>query len=158
VRIIPDLAAAQAALESSSFDPRREVILESGLPLAEEEPTADDRVEIALYQPQRVVIQAASAQAGYLLLADLFYPGWQARVDGKRVSILRADGVLRAVYLPAGEHTVELIYRPASFFIGGIISLGSVAVWAVLLLVGSSKIGEKERCQLEVTDEPHYSR
>ncbi len=140
VRIIPDQEAAQAALDKGDFDPRREGILESGLALDEERPADSDKVEIATYQPQRVVIHTNSPQASYLVLSDLFHPGWQATVDGEPAPILRANGVLRAVYLPSGNHTVEFFYRPLSFALGWMISLLSLAVWIVLMALSFRSI------------------
>lgn len=58
----------------------------------------------------------------WLVQMDTWYPGWQASVDGVLVPILRADYLFRGVFVPAGDHTIEFIYRPKSFMIGLIIS------------------------------------
>jgi uncharacterized membrane protein YfhO len=60
---------------------------------------------------------------GWLVVRDLYWPGWKARVDGRPVPLLPADGVFRAVALPAGTHQVEFRYRPLSFGLGGILSV-----------------------------------
>ena len=49
---------------------------------------------------------------GYLVVADTYDPGWRARVDGREADLLRADTCFRALALPAGRHTVEMVYRP----------------------------------------------
>jgi len=70
----------------------------------------------------------------YLVIGDNYFPGWTAAVDGRPAPLLRADYALDAVALPAGAHTVELVYRPASFLIGIVLSgigLGLAATgWA----------------------------
>jgi hypothetical protein len=74
--------------------------------------------------PNRVTIHAVVEAPGYLVVADTWYPGWQARVDGERVDILRANYAFRAVPLEAGEQTVEMVYRPASILWGAGITAG----------------------------------
>lgn len=70
-----------------------------------------------------LLVEATAPEGGgYLLLLDSFDPNWKARVDGRSVPILRADGVFRGVRLPAGRHEVRFVYRPRSFVIGATIS------------------------------------
>ncbi|MER3514795.1 MAG: hypothetical protein C4310_10770, partial [Chloroflexota bacterium] len=59
-------------------------------------------------------------------------PGWRAFVDGRPVSILRADAVLQAIVLPAGARYVELIYLPMTFIVGAAISAVTLASVAIL--------------------------
>ena len=89
---------------------------------------------IAQDLPEKVAADVDSDAAGILVLADLFYPGWKASVDGKPRPILRADGWLRAVALPPGPHRVELVYRPVSFYAGSAVSAAALLATAVLLL------------------------
>jgi uncharacterized membrane protein YfhO len=83
-------------------------------------------------------VSARTDADGLLILSDVFDDGWRAYVDGERVPISVADHVLRAVPLPAGEHTVELRYEPLSLRLGILISslgfvlgvvLAALAVW-----------------------------
>jgi uncharacterized membrane protein YfhO len=71
---------------------------------------------------------------GYLVLADTWYPGWRATVDGAPTEVLRANHAFRAVRLEAGEHVVDMVYRPTSVLVGGAVSLAALA----LLLVAAS--------------------
>ena len=57
-----------------------------------------------------------------LVLTDLFYPGWQALVDGRPAQMYRADYAFRGVPVPGGTHVVEFRYRPVSFIAGAMIS------------------------------------
>jgi uncharacterized membrane protein YfhO len=57
------------------------------------------------------------------VLADSFYPGWKAYVDGKETAILKANHFFRALSLSQGQHMVEFKYEPLSFRIGLIVSL-----------------------------------
>jgi hypothetical protein len=80
-----------------------------------------------------LTLDATLERDGWVLLADAWYPGWRASVDGEEAAIRRADGVLRAVAVPAGRHRVEFEYSPASFLLGAWISVGT----ASLLLLGA---------------------
>jgi uncharacterized membrane protein YfhO len=61
-----------------------------------------------------------------LVLSEVYYPGWKARVDGLPAESLRADLALRAIPVPAGSHRVEMIYRPWTVPAGIGISLLSI--------------------------------
>lgn len=69
-------------------------------------------VEVVRYEDLAVRLQASHEGPSYLILADLAYPGWHATVDGLEAPILVADGVFRALALPAGRHEVTFTYRP----------------------------------------------
>ena len=53
------------------------------------------------------------------MILDAWAPGWTATVDGRGVPLVRADGAFRAVAVPAGRHTIESRYLPASVVWGG---------------------------------------
>jgi len=61
--------------------------------------------------------------AGWLVLRDLYWPGWKATVDGRPASLYPADGAFRAVRLQPGTNEVRFRYRPASVGIGSVLSL-----------------------------------
>jgi uncharacterized membrane protein YfhO len=87
--------------------------------------------------PNAVTIRAVSDSGGFLVLADTFYPGWQAALDGKPVEIMRANHAFRAVAFPPGEHTVEFRYAPLSFIVGAAISLTALIIVIGTLVVFS---------------------
>ena len=57
------------------------------------------------------------------MLADSWYPGWKATVDGRDAEVHRVDYLIRGVVVPPGRHRVELRYQPASWRAGWILSL-----------------------------------
>jgi uncharacterized membrane protein YfhO len=59
---------------------------------------------------------------GYLVLSEIYYPGWRATIDGAPEEVLRADWNLRAVPVPAGRHALEFRFAPDSFARGAWIS------------------------------------
>lgn len=112
-----------ASLADPSFDPRQVVLLTSPVSEAQTSKGMAGVVESLQDSPNAVTIRAASESGGFLVLADTFYPGWQATLDGKLAEILRANHTFRAVALPPGEHTVVFRYLPLSFLVGATISL-----------------------------------
>ncbi len=61
-----------------------------------------------------MTVAVEAPAAGILVLHDLFYPGWEARVDGAPSPVLRADLLFRGVAVPAGHHTVQFRFHPFS--------------------------------------------
>jgi hypothetical protein len=123
-----------AVLADPNFDPTTEVLLES--PVHNLQSPIFNPQSLALHDgPNRVTIRAALDAPGYLVLADTWYPGWQAMVDGEHAELLRANYAFRAVSLEAGEHTVEMVYRPISVLVGGALSLAATIVISVGLVL-----------------------
>jgi uncharacterized membrane protein YfhO len=69
-----------------------------------------------------------------LVLADTWYPGWKATVDGLPADVLPVDGLFRGVQVGEGEHEVVFYYSPASFKVGLGISVTAVLVILMGLL------------------------
>jgi len=124
-------------IEDADFDPLREVILESpslSLSLASEE-AVEDSVEITQYTDDRVVLKVSAGADGYLCLADAYYPGWVALVDGQGTPILRANGMFRAIPISRGEHLIQFVYRSLSFYLGAVVSVLTCSLVLCLLYV-----------------------
>ena len=132
-QVIPGDEETVAAMRDPAFQPSETVILAEPPRLQSQPAAGSDRVEVVSYAPERIVADAELAGDGYLVLMDTYYPGWEARVDGRTVPILRANLIGRAVELPAGRHRIELDYRPQSFHLGAIVSLASLLAVAFAL-------------------------
>ncbi len=79
-----------------------------------------------------VLLKTNSDEPAVLVLCDQYYPGWQAFVDGEQNEIRVANCFFRAVYLPAGRHTVRFIYNPASFYMGLLLA-GLAVLWLAVI-------------------------
>jgi hypothetical protein len=109
------------ALDSPDFDAPAEALLEDAPPqAARDAPMVPDAgaAWIRAIEPERVDLGAKVNTSGYLILTDLFYPGWKAFANGSEVPIYRANYLFRAVPLEPGDWKVRFEYRPASFRIG----------------------------------------
>jgi hypothetical protein len=92
--------------------------------------------EVVESRPNRVTVYVGAGPAGYLVLADVWYPGWRCTVDGRPAPLYCADYLFRAVELSEGEHTVVFRFEPASYRLGRIISGAALAGVLGLFLFG----------------------
>src|SRR5262249_55330021 len=86
--------------------------------------------------PSRVTLDLDMATPGLLVLADLWYEGWHATLDGQPVPVLRVNHALRGVVVPAGKGKLVFDYLPGGYVVGIRLSLAGLAVlplWAVVL-------------------------
>lgn len=142
-RVEPDAEYARAWLLNPDFDPRREAIVEQPVgPLEPERADASEGAGIVRQQSTEVVLRATCASACLLVLTDLAYPGWSARVDGDAAPVHTANLLFRAVRLDPGAHEVVFRYESAAVRTGGWISAGSLGIVGV---VGLAAIARSRR-------------
>ena len=65
------------------------------------------------YDPKRIVLKTRADTSTVLLLNDKHHPAWRVTVDGQPAELLRANYLMRGVYLSAGAHTVEFLFAPS---------------------------------------------
>lgn len=100
-------------------------------------PVPAGAVELVPHTPTHLEIRARSARPAWLVLGDRFAPGWEARGGGSEpMRIQRAEYLLSAMPIPAGDSTIHLTYRPAAFRAGAWISLLGLALAALLAALG----------------------
>lgn len=105
-------------------------------------------VRITSYQPNHLTYETSSDQAGVVVFSEIYYPGWKATIDGHPAEIGRANYILRALYVPAGKHTIEMRFDPTSLKITEGIAYGSLVLLLIgviaLLLQYRKSLGKKE--------------
>ena len=90
-------------------------------------------IHLTNYAPNHLVYESENTQDGIAVFSEIYYPdGWQVTIDGKETELGRADYILRALYIPAGKHTIEMRFDPQSLHITEGIAYGAMA----LLLLG----------------------
>jgi len=136
-RAVADESEALRALAAPDFDPRAEVVVE-GLdastpvsPPAARLSTA--RVEFDRDEPEHIELRVSADRSAWLVLADAWYPGWEARIDGREVPLLRANSLFRTVQIEAGESIVRFDFRPRSLRIGA--ALSAVSAIGLIALI-----------------------
>lgn len=85
-------------------------------------------VNLKLYTPNKVILEADSPADSFLYISDTYYPGWTAFVDSKKTRIYRANLAFRAIKIPKGKHEVVFRYIPISFYIGLFLTIGGIAL------------------------------
>jgi hypothetical protein len=83
----------------------------------------EESVRFRSYEADRMAIDIDSGKPALLVLSEMYYPGWRATVNGKPAEILKVDGALRGILVPAGPGRVDLEYAPFSFYAGAAVSL-----------------------------------
>jgi hypothetical protein len=134
--VIADDTLLKYTLSADSFDFRRTIILDSKptIPLPEDTALVNSAVRVTDYQNNRIDLSVHTEKNGMLVLSEIWYPAWQATVDGKQAHMYRADGCLRAIEVPAGEHSISFRYKSKLFTAGLLISLFTLV--AALGLIG----------------------
>ncbi|RSK49367.1 YfhO family protein [Hymenobacter rigui] len=99
-------------------------------------PTEGSTIALTKYTPNALTYRANAAQAGLVVFSEIYYAdGWKAFIDGKEVPYLRANYVLRALQVPAGNHTIEFRFEPSEYAIGNTVSMVSSVLLIAALLV-----------------------
>ncbi len=140
-QVFPDQEAVLAALKQPSFEPLHTVVLARHNDIPSGPETAEQLtpsimagpVSVLEYNQNEIVLAAHADRAGYLVLSEVWFPGWLATVNGEPAPVLRANYAFRALPVPAGELQVRLWYAPESWRRG--IALFGVGI---LLLAGLS--------------------
>jgi hypothetical protein len=126
------------------FDPRRTALVEarpeelSALELAAPgggAEAAGGSARVVAYGPNHLAVETESGRAGVLVVSEIFYPGWEADVDGEARPVLLTNYLLRGVAVPAGRHRVEMRYRAPAARTGAIISALTVAALLAVAFV-----------------------
>ena len=95
-------------------------------------------VELRSYTPNKATYRTTTTHPRLLIFSEVYYPhGWKLMLDGKQeLPLIRADYVLRAAYIPAGTHELEMTFDPSSIHRTELIAGVSTAL-LILLLVGA---------------------
>jgi hypothetical protein len=125
-------------LQDPGFDPTATALVESPppIPLAttvQAPPSPPGTVAITQYGGERIELTATPRVNSLLVLGEKYFQGWRVRVDGQSATIHPVNHILRGVYLTPGRHRVEFVFDPLPFRIGTYLTLGSFALFALML-------------------------
>lgn len=113
-----------AQLDNFDFDPAQEALVPANTPVSVESPPSGEygQVTVMHQTPTALLLNVTTPSDGLLVLSEIYYPGWQATIDGQALSVLRVDYALRGIPVSVGQHQVKVFYRPATFLLGAAIS------------------------------------
>lgn len=149
---VPSDLDALKEFTSDSFPFTQEIVLTASAGATRGEP-GQARVTSAKQGVNSAVITTTSTKPGYLVVPEMWDPGWSATVNGTAVSVDRANYNQQAVLIPAGKSTVLLSYRPVGFAAGLKVTAAAVIV-CLALLVGPVFVRRRRRRKEEVQREP----
>ncbi len=96
--------------------------------------TAPGKVEFIKYEDQFFSLATENSQGAPLVIANVFYPGWKAKLDGQTIAIEEVNYLFQSVLVPAGQHQLEFKFAPDSFYNGLYLSLGGLIVSVFMAL------------------------
>lgn len=93
-------------------------------------------IRLTSYAPNRLTYETNNAQDGIAVFSEIYYPdGWHVTIDGQPAELARADYILRTMYVPAGQHTIEIRFDPTSLHVTEGIAYGALALLVIGIIV-----------------------
>lgn len=109
-----------------------------------------DTIIETVYKPNELHYKTISRNGGLAVFSEIYFPwGWTATVDGKEVPVGRVNYVLRALQLPAGEHTVVFRFDPQSVHTTETVAYASVVLIYLALIGAFLLLGKGNCCKKE---------
>ncbi|WP_226388944.1 YfhO family protein [Penaeicola halotolerans] len=113
------------------------IIDESKFALGQKNYTGQGSIKLTAKTPNELTYESTSSGDALGVFSEIYYPeGWTATIDGEPVDILRANYLLRALEIPAGNHEIKFTFAPSSYLIGS--KLMAIAQVLLLILLGAS--------------------
>lgn len=104
-------------------------------------------IELKNYQPNQLEFKTQSKTPQLAVFSEIYYPkGWKMLLDGKEVPYIKANYLLRAVFVPAGNHEVRMVFEPEVIEKGKIISMSAFGIFLLLIVGGFLKFRRKTCC------------
>lgn len=125
----------------SSFDPKNEAIVDKQYKSAIDEKSLGNdpagKIDLVSYNPDHMIYQSGSTASQIAVFSEVYYnKGWKMLIDGVEKPYFRANYLLRAAQIPVGNHKIEFIFHPTSYYAGENISLAG-SILLVLALGGA---------------------
>ena len=105
-------------------------------------------IQLTKYQANEIELKTTSKTPQLAVISEIYYPkGWKMKVDGKEVPYIKADYLLRAVYVPAGNHLINMVFEPEVIEKGKIFSMIAFCIF-ILLTAGGVYWARKNKIPL----------
>ena len=138
VKSVENEDAALRLLADLRFDPASTAVVIGGGEIDQTAAGGSPGVALLSFEPDRVTLEAELDRPGLLVLTDLMFPGWEARVDSAPAPIFRTNLLFRGLYLGSGKHVVEFEYHAPRLALGAWVSAASFLVLLVLVVPRSA--------------------
>ena len=109
-------------------------------------PDSTAQINLESYEPNKLVYQSNATKEQLAVFSEIFYDkGWNVFIDGEEAEYFRADYLLRAMVIPAGNHEIVFRFEPKSFSIGNNIAIASSSLFILLLVISSIIYAKSKR-------------
>ncbi|NND62994.1 MAG: YfhO family protein [Flavobacteriaceae bacterium] len=152
--VLPANNANEEILLLDSLDTKSTAVVYSEflkkIPTQEIQRDSTASIELVKYEPNHLVYESKSTTSQLAVFSEIYYPeGWEVTVDGSPAEYFRANYALRAMAVPAGNHTIEFKFKPEVIKKGSTISLASSIIF-ILLLLGTLVIWYRNSSQEQI--------
>jgi uncharacterized membrane protein YfhO len=120
-------------IKAGTFDPSQNVILEEAHEAVEKRTKGAYSADITKYSPNVIELDVKADSKSVLVLSEVYYPEWKAKIDGKESKIFTANGITRAIFVDKGSHKVKFYFDPASFRKGLAVFIVSVICMVIIV-------------------------
>ena len=120
------------------IDPLHKIVVDKRFESVVQASSASDStcsITLTAYEPNDLKYEVNSSKGGTVVFSEIYYPGWQAYIDGEKVEHGRANYILRAMNVPAGQHVVEFKFDPDTLHATETIAYIAFALLAIAAIV-----------------------
>ena len=120
------------------IDPLHQIVVDKRFESVVQPSSASDStcsITLTAYEPNDLKYEVNSSKGGTVVFSEIYYPGWQAYIDGEKVEHGRANYILRAMNVPAGQHVVEFKFDPDTLHATETIAYIAFALLAIAAVV-----------------------
>ena len=113
----------------------------------------DASIELTAYEPNSLTYQTQNPSDGVAVFSEVYYPdGWQVTIDGQPVELARADYVLRTLYVPGGNHTIQMTFDPKSIHVTEAIAYAAMCLLLLGAIAAIALYIRKKHQQINITN------
>lgn len=93
------------------------------------------KIKLINYEPNKIAYEIESPEDGIIVFSEIYYPDWEAIIDGKLVPILLANNSLRAIEITKGKHQIEMKYHSKDFELGKYLAIIGIIISIALIII-----------------------
>ena len=116
--------------DGRTYEPLEMALVEANINFKPDRFDRQATVEFKKLSETHLQINTNSSSPAFLVLSDVYYPGWRAKINGKATQIFQTNYVLRGIILPEGANTVELMFRSTKFHLA--VGISTAALFACI--------------------------
>jgi hypothetical protein len=134
-----------AALATPDLDPRRDVFTTEDGIAGRYPGSSSCRIRWLEDEPDHLALETVADSASFLVVADTWFTGWHATIDGQPAPIHRVQHLLRGFVLPAGRHRLRLTYEPEGWRASVIWARGAWLLWIAGAVIAAARGFRRDR-------------